>query len=83
LVRLVVRLSRLAKIAATVAMLGAGLTVFGRLKGAPWAGGVGTVMLFGGVIVYFIERLRLFRDSTRERGQTGDHEKPLGPRHED
>ena len=85
MVRLVIRLSPLAKIAATVAMIGGGLAVYGRLQHVRWVGGVGTVLLFGGVLVYYFERFRMMRARSRERAaqDTDREERPLGPRHED
>jgi len=59
LVKVVLRLSRLAKIAAGVAGAGGLLAVYGRLEGVAWASDAGTVMLLLGAIVYFIERLRM------------------------
>jgi len=58
-VRLVVTLSPLAKIAATVGCVGGGLAIYGNLQDADWATKVGTLLLFGGAIVYFIERMRM------------------------
>jgi len=57
LARLVLRLSRRAKIAATVAGLGALLVLVARYKGPNWLGVPGTAMLFGGVVWYYTERL--------------------------
>jgi hypothetical protein len=57
--RLYVTLSRTAKIAAAVAAAGMVLVVYHRMVGAPWAFKAGTVLFFGGVIVYFAERIRL------------------------
>ncbi|MHC4547807.1 MAG: hypothetical protein ACYTEZ_03435 [Planctomycetota bacterium] len=61
MVRLVLRLSPLAKAAALVALLGAVLAVYGRLETVGWATLVGTVLLFGGAIVYYVERFRMIR----------------------
>jgi len=61
LVRLVLRLTRLAKGAALATIVGILLAVYGRLSKTPWAGGVGSVLFFGGVLVYFVERLRMTR----------------------
>ena len=84
MVRLVVSLSRIAKIAATVAMVGGGMVVYGKLQQARWVGGFGTVLLFGGVIVYYFERFRMMRARSRQRAaEDADRERPLGPRHED
>jgi hypothetical protein len=61
LVRLVLRLSRLGKIAATVAGIGGLLAVYGRLANVPWAALAGSLLLFGGALVYFVERWRMVR----------------------
>jgi len=61
---MVLRLSPLAKIAAAVGCAGGLLTVYGNLKDVEWASKVGAVALFGGAIVYFIERMRML---TRRR----------------
>jgi len=52
-------LSPLAKIAATVGMVGGVLVVYNRMAGAAWAATPGAVLLFGGALVYFVERIRL------------------------
>jgi len=65
LVRLVLRLSRLAKIAAAVAAVGGLLAVAGRLTGRDWANVAGSVMLFGGGAVYLVERLRAIRGRSK------------------
>ena len=62
LVRLVLRLSRLAKVAATVAGVGACLAVYGKLRNVDWATLVGSLAFFGAVIVYYAERLRMIRN---------------------
>jgi len=80
LVKLVIRLSKLAKIAAASAMVGGCLAIYGKINNVPWMGGVGTVLLFGGAVVYYFERFRMLRARTRARTEA---EKPLGPRHDD
>ena len=52
-------LSPVAKVAATVGMVGGILVVYSRVAGAAWAALPGAVLLFGGALVYFIERIRL------------------------
>ena len=59
--KVVIRLSPVAKAAVTVAIVGAGLSLYGRMQGVDWANGVGTALLFGGAIVYLIERFRSLR----------------------
>ncbi|MHC4937765.1 MAG: hypothetical protein ACYTHK_02195 [Planctomycetota bacterium] len=59
--KIVIRLSPIAKIAATVAMVGCALALYGKMQGVDWANGVGTALLFGGAIVYLIERFRSLR----------------------
>lgn len=61
MVRLVVRLSPLAKGAALVALIGGVLWLWGGLKGVDWANAVGTFVFFGGAIVYYIARFRMFK----------------------
>jgi hypothetical protein len=57
--KMYVVLSPVAKIAATVGMIGGALVVYEKLKGAHWAAIPGAVLLFGGALVYFAERIRL------------------------
>lgn len=59
MVRLYVVLSPLAKVAAAVAAVGVVLVAYHRLAGAEWASLPGSVLFFGGVLVYFVERIRL------------------------
>jgi len=61
LVKVVLRLSRLAKLAAGIAGAGGLLAIYGRMEGVAWASGAGTVMLFVGAIVHFVERLMMRR----------------------
>lgn len=61
-----VLLSPLAKVAAAVAAVGIVLVVYHRLAGAPWAHVTGSVLFFGGVLVYFVERIRLTLRRRRE-----------------
>jgi hypothetical protein len=61
LVRLTLSLTRTARIAVTVAAIGAGLALYGKLQVVDWAAVAGTVLLFGGAIVYYVERLKMFR----------------------
>ena len=61
---MVVRLSPLAKIAATVGCVGALLAIYGNLRDVVWASKAGPVALFAGAVVYFIERMRML---TRKR----------------
>jgi hypothetical protein len=68
LVRLVLRLSPLAKGATLVALVGGVLWIWGGLERIGWMTVVGTVVFFGGAIVYYIERFRMIkrrRDETR------------------
>lgn len=67
--RMYVVLSPLAKIAAAVAAVGIGLVIYHRLARAPWAELVGSILFFGGVGVYFIERIRLVLRAKREGGR--------------
>jgi len=55
------RLSTTAKIAAGIAAVGGGLWIYGKTQEVSWALSVGTVLLFGGAIVYFVERFRMMR----------------------
>jgi len=61
MVKLVLRVSPIAKAAVTVACVGVGLALYGRLRHAGWANGVGSAMFFGGAVVYVIERFRSVR----------------------
>ena len=61
MVRLVVRLSPLAKGAVLVALVGGVLWAWGGFKDIGWAHAVGTIVFFAGAIVYYIERFRLFK----------------------
>lgn len=62
-------LSPLAKVAATVGMVGGVLVVYDRLSDSTWAATPGAVLLFGGALVYFIERIRL---SSKKRADGDD-----------
>jgi hypothetical protein len=60
--RMYVVLSPLAKGAAGVAVGGILLVAYARFfGGGAWAHTVGSVLFFGGVLVYFVERIRLAR----------------------
>ncbi len=61
-------LSPLAKIAAAVAAVGIALVAYHKLAGAEWASLPGSVLFFGGVLVYFVERIRLVLRRRREGG---------------
>lgn len=61
--RITVSLSRIAILALTASMLGVALALYGRVKEVDWATQAGTFLLFGGAILYIIERLR----SSRQR----------------
>lgn len=61
MVRLVVRLSPLAKGAVLVALIGGVLWIWGGVEGVPWATAAGTVVFFVGAIVYYVERFRMIR----------------------
>ena len=80
MVRIVIRLTTLAKIAAGVAAIGGGLAIYGNLKQVSWAGGVGTIMLFGGAIVYYFERYRMITRRRRELREESSRQP--GPHHE-
>ena len=59
--RVVFRLTPLAKGAVTVAMIGAALSLYGRSSGNATVNTIGSVLLFGGALVYLIERVRAAR----------------------
>ena len=61
MVRLVVRLSPLAKGAALAALIGGVMWIWGGLKGIAWMNGVGTLVFIAGALVYYVERFRMFR----------------------
>ena len=67
MVKLVLRLSKLAKGAFVVSLVGCALALYGKQKGVAWAGGTGSIMFFGGVVVYLIERMRMLRTRQRPR----------------
>jgi hypothetical protein len=52
-------LSPVAKVAATVGMVGGALVVYDRISDSSWAAIPGAALLFGGALVYFVERIRL------------------------
>jgi hypothetical protein len=62
---MVLLLSPLAKWAATAGCAGGALGIYGRLEEVRWATIAGTVLLFGGAIVYFVERVRMSRRARR------------------
>ena len=57
--KVVLKLSPLAKVFASVAALGGILAVYGLLKQVEWAHDWGRALLFGGAILYLIERIRM------------------------
>ena len=59
MVKLVLRLSPLAKIAALGVAVGVGIGVYGELGDADWARGVGRLLVIVGVVLYFVARLRM------------------------
>ena len=65
--RMYVVLSQLAKGAAAVAGVGIALVLYHRLAGAPWAQLAGSVLFFGGVLVYFVERIRMSLRARKQR----------------
>ena len=72
MVRIVISLTTTAKIAASCAGIGGVLAVYGRAQDTPWAGGLGTVMLFGGALVYYVERYRMIRNRRRPSAPDDD-----------
>ena len=66
MVKLTLSLSRPAKIAVVVAVVGAGLTIYGKKSESAWASILGTVMLFGGAITYYTARFKMFRSRRDE-----------------
>ena len=60
------RLSPVAKGAFVVALIGCGIAVYGRQTDTTWASAAGSVMLFGGAIVYLIERARAITRRSRQ-----------------
>ncbi len=65
--KLVLRLSKRAKLAAGITALGILCVLAGKFKELPWLGGIGTVMFFGGVVWYYAERMLFSR-----KRKTGD-----------
>jgi len=70
--RVYVVLSPVAKIAAAFGMVGGVLVVYDKMSESSWAAIPGAVLLFGGALVYFVERIRL---SLRKR----EDEEPGAP----
>ena len=66
--RVVVNLSRFALAALAVSMIGVALALYGKTQNVAWASGTGTIMLFGGAILYVIERMR----ATRQKYKSSD-----------
>ena len=66
--RVVVSVSRMGLAALVIAMIGVALALYGRVQVVAWASQVGTVLLFGGAILYVIARLR----STRQKYKSSD-----------
>ena len=56
--KIVLRISGLAKLGLTAAMVGVGLSLWARDAGPEWATVTGGVLLFGGAALYLIERYR-------------------------
>ena len=59
MVRLVVRLSPLAKVGATLGGLGVAVAVYGELSSTHWAQVAGRVLVIGGGLIYLIGRARM------------------------
>lgn len=76
MVRLVLRLSPLAKGATLVALIGGVLWIWGGLEEIGWASAAGTVAFFAGAIVYYIERFRMIK--RRRRPESGKSEPGSG-----
>jgi len=58
MVRVVLRISPLAKAALTASLIGAALALYGRVRDQTVLNGIGSALLFGGALVYVIERFR-------------------------
>ncbi|MHC4955305.1 MAG: hypothetical protein ACYTGZ_15735 [Planctomycetota bacterium] len=56
--RIVLRISKLAKIALLVTIVGMVLVIYGRQTGKSWPVIPGNIAVFGGAAVYLIERFR-------------------------
>ena len=59
MVKLVLKLSPFAKFAASVAAIGGVLALYGLARDIAWAEKWGRALLFGGAILYLIERIRM------------------------
>ena len=66
MVKLVIRLTLAAKIAASVAAVGGGMAIYGKTQNIEWMGGAGTLLLFGGAIVYYFERFKMLKARRRK-----------------
>jgi len=64
MVRIVLRISRLAKIAVTVTMIGGAVALYGKTAGDARLNGIGSILFIAGLLGYVIER---FRSSRRAR----------------
>lgn len=65
MVRVVVRLSPLAKVGVTVVLAGAGLAIYAAKTDADWAVGTSRVVIAVGMVLYFAARFRAFRKSRK------------------
>lgn len=72
MVRLVLRLSPLAKGAVLIALIGGVLWIWGGTGDIGWATAVGTLVFFAGAIVYYVERFRMIK---RRRGNRTDQQR--------
>ena len=59
--KIVLRISGLAKLGLTAAMVGVALALWARQGGPGWARVAGGILLFGGAGLYLIERFRFWR----------------------
>ena len=65
MVRVVVRLSPLAKAGFTIVLLGVGLAVYAAKTDAAWAAASSRVVMAVGLVLYFVARYRAFRRSRK------------------
>lgn len=66
MVRLVLKLSPLAKAGILIVVVGVGLSIASAYAGAPWMDKAGKGVFAVGVVVYLIARLRMFKSAQKK-----------------
>lgn len=65
MVRLVLRLSPLAKAGVLIVIAGVALSIYGRTREVEWANRTGMLIFAAGILVYLVARVRMFRKSQK------------------